>query len=113
MRQSCRFELHPRKEPSGKSRVAHLYKSEHATPSVRYQKVATPLLLDHYPLPLRHNQEWLNNSRQAGPEMLPAGILPTSNGNPPGDVWRKQALSIVCTSAAEARLVWPERWAAA
>ena len=41
----------------GNSRIAHLYKSEHATPSVRYQKVATPLLLDYYSRQRRNNQE--------------------------------------------------------
>ncbi len=41
-------ELHSPNEPSGTRRIFHLYKSEHATPSVGYQKVATSPLLDHY-----------------------------------------------------------------
>jgi alpha-D-ribose 1-methylphosphonate 5-triphosphate diphosphatase PhnM len=47
--------LHARHEPSGNSRIAHLYKSEHATPSVRYYKVVTSLLLDHNPPQLRYH----------------------------------------------------------
>jgi hypothetical protein len=105
--------LHARHEPSGISRIVHLYKSEHATPSVRYQKVATPTLLDHYPPQLRHNQEWPSNSRQAGLKMLHAGNQPTSSGIPLDDVSREQALRIGSINAAAARLVWPERWAAA
>ena len=78
--------MHVAYQPSGISRIAHLYKSEHATPSVRYKKVATPPLLDHYPPQLRHYLEWTSNSRQAGLKMLHAGNQPTSSGIPLGDV---------------------------